>query len=142
MIVLVDGFESGVIDRIVTLVAPNAAENAALLRAGIGNLFTKVWQALTWEDLLAFSSEDVVTAGVQDNIPEEMKSPVIVKKLECIIDYAQYGRITDDKTMNDIVKRVNKASGASSARSSNPSSPSRRSALVFNKKAVPTLPGR
>jgi hypothetical protein len=34
VIVFVYGFESGVIDRIVTLVAPNAAENAAL-RAGI-----------------------------------------------------------------------------------------------------------
>ena len=132
-------FESGVIDRIVTLLAPNATETAAL-SVGIGNLFTKVWHATTWDDLLVFSSDDVVKAiGTQDDIPEEMRSPVIVKKLGYIIDYAQYGRVADDTTMNDIVKRVKQASGVSSAPASNPGSPSRRSVQVFDKKAVPTL---
>ena len=56
-----------------------------------------------------------------------------------IVNSAQYGRISDDTTMNDIVKQVKKASGALSAPSSNLSSLSRHSVQVFDKTAVSTL---
>ena len=139
-VVIVDGFESGVVDRIVTLLAPTSTDVSAILSAGILTLFTKVWHTLTWEDLLVFTSDDVVAAmGSRDDIPAELKSPVLVKKLGYIIDYAQYGNLADDMTMIDIVKRVKSASGASSAPLTNPNSPSRRSVQVFDKKAVPTL---
>lgn len=75
----------------------------------------------------------------QGDLPEELKSPVIVKKLG-IIDYAQYGSIADVTTINGFDKGVKKAPGPSSAPpSTNSSSPSRRLVQVFDKKAVPTL---
>jgi hypothetical protein len=139
VVVLVDGFESGVIDRIVTLLAQEAAETTVLSR-GIVTLFTKVWHVLTWEDLLVFTSEDVVSATSSPGaLPEELKSPVIVKKLGYIIDYAQFGMLTDDVSMVDIVRRVKTASQVSSLHPATPSSPSSRSVQIFDKKAVPTL---
>ena len=85
------------------------------------------------------SSADVATAFVTTNgIPKELTAPVIVKKLGYIVDFAQFGTLTPDSTMHDIVTRVT----ASKQRSYYPTpvnSPTRRAIQVFDKKAVPTL---
>lgn len=105
-------FESAVLKLIVALLAPKAADSKKeALRADINTFFTEVWNVFTWDDLKAFSSGDVAAASRTKDFPEELKSPVIRKKLGYIIDYAQYGTLKNEPTMDDIIKRVKAASG-------------------------------
>ena len=130
-------FAPNILDLIVDVLAPDS-EIRPTLKAGIGHLFTDHWQVHTWEDLMVFSSADVATAlATANGVPSELNAPVIVKKLGYIIDYAQFGTLTPDSTMNDIVARVTAAKRRSYTTPTN--SPTRRAVQVFDKKAVPTL---
>ena len=130
-------FMPGILDLIVDVLAPGSAIRSTL-KYGIGHLFAEHWQVNTWEDLMVFSSVDVATALVTTNgVPKELTAPVIVKKLGYIIDYAQFGTLTPDSMMNDIVARVTAAKQRSYTTPSN--SPARRAVQVFDKKAVLTL---
>jgi hypothetical protein len=130
-------FAPDILDLIVKVLATDN-EIRPTLKAGVGHLFTEHWQVHRWEDLMVFSSADVATALASANgVPTELNAPVIVKKLGYIIDYAQFGTLTPDSTMNDIVARVNAAKRRLYTTPTN--SPTRRAVQVFDKKAVPTL---
>ncbi len=87
---------------------------------------------------MVFSSADVATALVTTNgLPTERTAPVIVKKLGYIVDFSQFGTLTPDSTMNDIVMRVTASKQRPYPTPVN--SPTRRGVQDFDKKAVPTL---
>lgn len=79
------------------------------LKQGIEYLLTDHWRVKKWNDLKFFSAEDVKLALVPGNgMPEELLAPVIVKKIGCIVDYAQCGVLTADLTLDDIMGQVKK----------------------------------
>ena len=140
--VILDGFDPEVLDMIVDLLTPGTSATAAL-RNGVDTLFSTTWQVLSWSDLMVFTSADVtatITDGtVGNNIPKELKSIVVMKKLGYIVDFARIGQLTAETTMNDVVKSVVDSVNSPKATHSSPQSPSRRALQVFDKKAVPNI---
>jgi hypothetical protein len=130
-------FQPAELKLIVSLVSHDPTDHE-MLSSGIDALFSDHWKVFTWEDLMVFSSADVVTALVPGTgMPGELLTPVIVKKLGYIVDFAPLGTLTSTLTMNDIVARVTASKQRYSGAGA--SSPTRRAVQVFDKKAVPTL---
>ena len=131
-------------DIIVSLLEPDDIETGDVLRTAIDALFSDHWKVKKWFDLQVFSSADVAVALTPtDSIPVEVTAPVIVKKLGLIVDYSRVGCLSDDLTMQDIVKILHTHSlkpAFTSGCTSTPTSPARRSVqFLYNKKSVPTL---
>lgn len=128
-------FEPDTLDFVVDVIAPGS-ENRATLRHGIDALFSDHWQVTAWCDLKVFTSSDVTAAlAPGSGVPPELSAPVIVHKLGYVVDFAQFGTLTESMTMDDIVSAVKKRSSSSGGSSS----PARKSVQVFDKNAVPTL---
>ena len=131
-------FDAEVLDFIVGLLEPDTAA-ADLIRDTVDALFTGHWRVREWSDLMVFNSTDVTTTLTsRDGLPEEITSPVIVKRLGYIVDFARVGVLTDQTTMNDVVRGVTMINHPAQARSV-PNSPNHHLVQVFDKKAVPTL---
>ena len=127
-------FSPGILDLIVDLVAPGTPSRD-ILRQGIDALLSDHWQAIVWKDLKVFTSEDVAAALVPGgSVPPELSKPVIVKKLGYVVDYAQFGTLSAELTMDDIIDTVKPRVHPTS-----PASLARRNVQIVDKKAVPTL---
>jgi hypothetical protein len=112
------------------------------LKQGIEFLLNEHWRVRKWGDLKFFSSEDVKLAlvpGTSTGMPEELLTPVIIKKLGCLVDYAHIGTLTPGLTMDDVVGHLSKYTQKFSAQ--NAGSPSRRgpAVQVYDKKSLSTL---
>ena len=110
------------------------------LKQGIEFLLNEHWRVRKWGDLKFFSSEDVKLALVPGTgMPEELLTPVIIKKLGCLVDYAHIGTLTPGLTMDDVVGHLSTYTQKFSAQ--NAGSPSRRgpAVQVYDKKSLPTL---
>ena len=133
-------FEKEILEMIVSLLSPRA-EDRTTLRDGLDRLSTTEWHVKTWQDLSVFSSADV-SADLQasDKVTSEIKSKVIIKKLGYIVEYAHFGTLVPELTMNEIVLEVD-CNRNSSTTKKTPSSPIRSgcSVTVFDKNALPTL---
>jgi hypothetical protein len=131
-------FELKILDMIVSLLMPSA-DAASAVRSGLDHLFANEWDAKSWNDLGVFSAADVAT-DIQAcaEAPPDIKSKVIMKKLGYIIEYAHFGVLTPELTMNDVVSAVDASKGTGTAKKA-PSSPSRKSVTVFDKSSVPEL---
>jgi hypothetical protein len=97
------------------------------LKEGLSFLLEKHWRITKWRDLKLFSSEDVKLALVSGNgMPAEMLTPVIIKKISCVIDYSKHGVLTTGLTLDEVPSPTRKGSfGASDAK--------------YDKKNLPTL---
>ena len=113
----------------------------ATLKQGIEFLLSEHWRVRKWGDLKFFSSEDVKAALVTGNgMPAEILTPVIVKKIGCVVDYAKIGTLTADLTLDDVVGHLT----ASERKVSNPgstplNSPSRSKVQIYDTKGIPTI---
>lgn len=110
------------------------------LRQGLEFLLNDHWRVRKWGDLKFFTSADVKTALVPGNgMPEELLTPVIVKKIGCLVDYAQVGTLRPGMTMDDVVGLLPTLS--TKLYSGGIGSPSRRGTTVqvYDKKSLPTL---
>ena len=75
-----------------------------VLKSGIESLIKDHWQVSKWSDLKLFSALDVKEYLVTANgFPKELLSPVIIKKVGCVVDYAHYGELTAELTLDDIM---------------------------------------
>ena len=100
-----------------------------------------------WSDLKLFSAEDVKSALVPGiGIPDELLAPVIVKKVCCIVDYAKYGHLTANLTLDDIMGHLNQwdrkpiaGSGSASVSSPTRKGSSGSDSSKYDKKNLPKL---
>ena len=126
-------FSPDILDLIVDLVAPGTPSRD-ILRQGINALLSDHWQVIEWKDLKVFTADDVAAALVAGGVPPELSKPVIVKKLGYVVEYAQFGTLSAELTMDDIIDTVKPRVHPTS-----PASPARRNVQIVDKKAVPTL---
>jgi hypothetical protein len=125
---------------IVGLLDPESLALRNILTDTIEKLFSDHWHVKTWADLMVFSSTDVATALIPgDTLPAEATSPVVVKKLGYVVDFARIGDLTEHTLMHDIVRVVSQPVRRAFSGGTIPDSPNRRSVQLFDKKAVPTL---
>ena len=129
-------FDPETLDHIVELICPGSADKEGLKKA-LGDLFSEKWFVHGWADLMVFTSMDVTEALVHGT---DLATPVIIKKLGYVVDYAGIATLTPDVTMNDIVKQVTMSKTKTYTIPNSPGSPPRtRAVQVFDKKTVPTL---
>ena len=129
-------FDPETLDLIVELICPGSADKEGLKKA-LGDLFSDKWFVTGWADLMVFTSMDVTEALVHGT---DLATPVIIKKLGYVVDFAGIATLTPDVTMNDIVKKVTMSKTKTFAVPDTPGSPPRnRTVQVFDKKTVPTL---
>ncbi len=89
---------------------------------------------------MVFTLTDVAEAFAPGTVIHvEATAPVIVKKLGYVVDFARIGVLTNDTTMNDIVKSVSSSYHRATTGGHPHSPPSRNSVQVYDKKAVPTI---
>lgn len=133
------GFETEILDLIVSLLAPTTPEASSAIRAGLDHLFYVEWEAKLWADLGVFSAADVANDVKESaGVSSDLKSKVLIKKLGYIIDYAHYGPLTPELTMSEIISMVDTQKSTGKMMTV-PSSPSRKSVTVFDKNSVPEL---
>jgi hypothetical protein len=129
-------FDTATLDHIAELICPGSADKEGLKKA-LGDLFSDKWFVSGWADLMFFTSSDVTEALVHGT---DLATPVIIKKLGYVVDYAGIATLTPEVTMNDIVKEVTMSRTKTYAVPNSPGSPPRtRAVQVFDKKTVPTL---
>ena len=115
------------------------------LKAGIENLIRDHWQVHKWGDLKLFTAADVKEALVASNgFAKELLSPVIIKKIGCVVDFAHHGDLSAGMTLDDIMSHLTafrrKASYSSAAGHTPVNSPSRKKEVhIYDIKGIPTL---
>jgi hypothetical protein len=119
-------------------------DDRELLMRGIELLLKEHWQVRKWGDLKLFSADDVKDYIVEANgFAKEFLSPVIIKKIGCIVEFAQYGDFSVETTLDDIMSRLaaskRRASFYPSGNSSVDSPSRKKSVSVYDITGIPTL---
>ena len=115
-----------------------------VLKGGIESLIKDHWQVRKWGDLKLFSAADVKEYLVATNgFPRELLSPVIIKKIGCVVDFAHHGELTDDLTLDDIMGQLGaynrKTSHTSGSSTANSPSRNRKDVHIYDIKGIPTI---
>ena len=128
-------FDSDILDLIVNVLGTGRAT----LKKGIDVLFSDHWRVTKWTDLRVFTSEDVpTTIASGTGIPKESSTPLTIKMLGYVVDYAENGTHSADVSIDDIISAV-KATRQGLPISGVAGSPTRKGVQVIDTKAVPTL---
>jgi hypothetical protein len=113
------------------------------LKGGIESLIRVHWQVRKWGDLKLFSAADVKEYLVPSNdFSRGLLSPVIIKKIGCVVDFTHHGKLTAELTLDAIMSHLTdfnrKTSHSGGLSVSLPSGP-KKDVHIYDAKGIPTI---